>query len=78
MPNIVDQIIFSFISNKSLYIGEGLTISEHMIQVAMLAEKNKNFENAIRLCWFDEDAKNLNVIIKKIEDYKKLLLSKVI
>jgi predicted HD phosphohydrolase len=41
MLNIVNQIIFTFINNKSLYIGEGLTISEHMIQTAMLAEKNK-------------------------------------
>jgi [1-hydroxy-2-(trimethylamino)ethyl]phosphonate dioxygenase len=179
MPNIVDQIIFSFINNNSLYIGEGLTISEHMIQTAMLAEKNKcsddlvcssllhdyghfvledphqlvsnqidgnhetiganylkkyfskeiiepillhvdakkyltrnkkyfdnlseasktslklqggimsdidaekfetnkNYENAIKLRRFDEGAKNLNIKIKKIEDYKELLLSKVI
>ena len=41
MLNIVNQIIFTFTNNKSLYIGEELTISEHMIQTAMLAEKNK-------------------------------------
>jgi len=41
MVNIIDQIIFSFTNNKSLYLGEGLTISEHMIQTAMLAEKNR-------------------------------------
>jgi|TARA_B110000261_G_C12959245_1_gene307767 predicted HD phosphohydrolase len=41
MSNIIDQIIFSFTNNKSLYIGEGLTMSEHMIQAAMLAEKSK-------------------------------------
>jgi predicted HD phosphohydrolase len=41
MVNIIDQIIFAFTNNKSLYIGEELTISEHMIQAAMLAEKNK-------------------------------------
>ena len=41
MLNIVEEIIFNFSNNKSLYIGEGLTISEHMIQTAMLAEKNK-------------------------------------
>jgi len=41
MINIVNQIILSFTNNKSLYIGEGLTMSEHMIQTAMLAEKNK-------------------------------------
>ena len=38
--NIVDQIIFSYSNNKSLYIGEKITITEHMIQTAMLAEKN--------------------------------------
>ena len=38
---MIDEIVFAFTNNKSLYIGEGLTISEHMIQTAMLAEKNK-------------------------------------
>ena len=41
MTNIIDQIVFAFNNNKSLYIGEKLTISEHMIQTAMLAEKDK-------------------------------------
>jgi [1-hydroxy-2-(trimethylamino)ethyl]phosphonate dioxygenase len=41
MLNIIDQIVFNFSNNKSLYIGEDLTMSEHMIQTAMLAEKNK-------------------------------------
>ena len=179
MLNIIDQIIFAFTNNKSLYIGEGLTISEHMIQTAMLAEKNKcssnlicssllhdyghfviedpnqlvndkidgnheaiganylknffsneiiepillhvdakkylardekyfnnlskaskislklqggimnneevkkfeqkrNYKNAIKLRRFDEDAKKQNIKIKKIEDYKELLISKII
>ena len=47
MPNIVDQIIFYFTNNNSLYIGEGLTISEHMIQTAMLAEKYKCSDDLI-------------------------------
>ena len=38
--NIVDQIISSYLNNKSLYIGEKITITDHMIQTAMLAEKN--------------------------------------
>ena len=38
--SIVDQIIFSYSNNKSLYIGEKISITEHMIQTAMLAEKN--------------------------------------
>ena len=37
--NIIDQIISSYSNNKSLYIGEEVTITEHMIQTAMLAEK---------------------------------------
>jgi len=179
MINIVNQIILSFTNNKSLYIGEGLTMSEHMIQTAMLAEKNKcsndlicssllhdyghfviedpnklvndhingnhetiganylksffsneiiepillhvdakkylarnkkyfnslseaskislnlqdgvmndieakkfeqnkNFINAIKLRNFDEAAKKINIKIKKIEDYKELLISKII
>ena len=179
MTNIIDQIVFAFNNNKSLYIGEKLTISEHMIQTAMLAEKdkcssdlicssllhdyghfviknpnqlvasqidgnheiiganylktffsnkiiepillhvdakkylardkeyfkslseaskvslklqggimsdyeakqfeqNKNYKNAIKLRRFDEGAKKQNIKIKKIEDYKKLLISKII
>ena len=41
MLRIVKEIIFNFSNNKFLYIGEGLTMSEHMIQTAMLAEKSK-------------------------------------
>ena len=37
--NIIDQIISSYSNNKSLYIGEKVTMTEHMIQTAMLAEK---------------------------------------
>jgi predicted HD phosphohydrolase len=47
MLNIVEEIIFNFSNNKSLYIGEGLTMSEHMIQTAMLAEKNKCADDLI-------------------------------
>jgi predicted HD phosphohydrolase len=172
MLNIINQIIFAFTNNKSLYIGERLTISEHMIQTTMLAEKNKcssnlicssllhdyghfivedpnllvtnqidgnhetiganylktffsneiiepillhvdakkyfnslseaskvslklqggimsdneakqfeqnkNYKNAIKLCRFDEGAKKQNIMIKNIEDYKELLISKII
>ena len=41
-------------------------------------KKNKNYKNAIKLRTFDESAKNLNIKIKKIEDYKELLISKII
>ena len=45
--NIVDQIISSYSNNKSLYIGEKVTMTEHMIQAAMLAEKNNCSSNLI-------------------------------
>jgi len=45
--NIVDQIISNYLNNKSLYIGEKVTISEHMIQTAMLAEKTNCSSNLI-------------------------------
>ena len=37
--NIIDQIISNYLNNKSLYLGEKVTMTEHMIQTAMLAEK---------------------------------------
>ena len=45
--NIVDQIISNYLNNKSLYIGEKITISEHMIQTAMLAEKTNSTSNLV-------------------------------
>ena len=39
---IIDQIISNYSNNKSLYIGEKVTLSEHMIQTAMLAEKTSS------------------------------------
>ena len=44
---VIDKIIANFTSNKSLYIGEKVTMSEHMIQTAMLAEKAKCDDNLI-------------------------------
>ena len=48
--NIIDKIISNFINNKSLYIGERITISEHMIQAAMIAEKTKSTKGFICSC----------------------------
>ena len=48
--NIIDKIISNFINNKSLYIGEKVTISEHMIQTAMIAENAKSSDNLICSC----------------------------
>ena len=48
--HIIDKIISNFINNKSLYIGEKITISEHMIQSAMLAEKSKSNNDLVCSC----------------------------
>jgi len=48
--HIIDKIISNFINNKSLYIGEKITIPEHMIQSAMLAEKSKSNDELICSC----------------------------
>ena len=42
MSKILNQIIAPYLNNKSLYIGEKVTMSEHMIQTAMLAEKTNS------------------------------------
>jgi len=47
---IIDKIISNFTNNKSLYIGEQVTMSEHMIQTAMLAEKAKCDDDLICSC----------------------------
>ena len=39
MITIIEKIISNYKTNKSLYIGEKITIAEHMIQSSMLAEK---------------------------------------
>src|SRR6056300_274832 len=41
MQNIIEEIIFNFSNNKSLYIGENVTIAYHKLQTTMLAEKYK-------------------------------------
>ena len=48
--NIIYKIISNFINNKSLYIGEKVTISEHMIQSAMIAEKAKSSSSLVCAC----------------------------
>ena len=50
MKQIINKIIYSFKNNKNLYIGEQITISEHMIQTAMLAEKNNSPKYFICAC----------------------------
>ena len=48
--NIINQIISSYLNNKSLYIGEKITIAEHMIQTAMLAEKDNSPKSLVCSC----------------------------
>ena len=48
--DIIDKIISNFKNNNSLYIGENVTIAEHMIQSAMMAEKSKNKDNLVCAC----------------------------
>jgi len=48
--HIVDKIINKYQTNNSLYIGEKVTITEHMVQTAMLAEKNHSSESLICAC----------------------------
>ena len=47
---IVDKIINNYQTNNNLYIGEKVTISDHMIQTAMLAEKNHSSQSLICAC----------------------------
>jgi len=47
---IVDKIINNYQTKKNFYIGEKVTISEHMIQTAMLAEKNHSSKSLICAC----------------------------
>ena len=48
--HIVDEIINKYQNNNSLYIGEKVTMTEHMIQTAMLAEENHSSKSLICAC----------------------------
>ena len=45
--SIIDQITSNFLNNKSLYLGEKVTMSEHMIQTAMIAEEKNSSSDLI-------------------------------
>ena len=47
---VIEKIISNFTNNQSLYIGENVTMSQHMIQAAMLAEKAKCKKEVICSC----------------------------
>ena len=71
---IIDKIISNFINNKSLYIGEKVTIAEHMIQSAMIAEKAKSPNNLICSCLLHDYGhfilENPDELVKKKADGK--------
>ena len=71
---IIDKIISNFINNKSLYIGEKVTISEHMIQSAMIAEKAKSPNSLICSCLLHDYGhfilENPDELVKKKVDGK--------
>ena len=48
--HIVEKIINNYQTKKNFYIGEKVTISDHMIQTAMLAEKNHSSKSLICAC----------------------------
>ena len=48
--HIVDEIINKYQNNNSLYIGEEVTMTEHMIQTAMSAEENQSPASLICAC----------------------------
>ena len=66
---VVDKIISNFINNKSLYIGEKVTMSEHMIQTAMLAEKAKCSDDLICSCLLHDYG---HFILEKPDELVKL------
>ena len=47
---IIEKIIKKYQTNKDFYLGEKVTIAEHMIQTAMLAEKNNSPQSLICAC----------------------------
>ena len=47
---IIEKIIKKYQTSKDFYLGEKVTIAEHMIQTAMLAEKNNSPQSLICAC----------------------------
>ena len=67
--NIINEIIKNYKTNKDLYLGEKLTVAEHMIQTAMLAEKNKEKDQLICSCLLHDIGhliiQNSNLIVSR-------------
>ena len=71
---IVDEIINKYQNNNSLYIGEKVTMTEHMIQTAMLAEENHSAESLICACLLHDYGhfiiEDPNQLVSKLVDGK--------
>ena len=71
---VVDKIINNYQTNNSLYIGEKVTISNHMIQTAMLAEKNHSSKSLICACLLHDYGhfviENPDILVSKSLDGK--------
>jgi len=72
--NIVDEIINNYKTNNSLYIGEKITISNHMIQTAMLAEKDNSPKSLVCSCLLHDYGhfiiENPDLLVSKLLDGK--------
>ena len=66
---VIEKIISNFTNNKSLYIGERVTMSEHMIQAAMLAEKAKCNDDLVCSCLLHDYG---HFILEKPDELVKL------
>ena len=66
---VIEKIISNFTNNKSLYIGEKVTMSEHMIQTAMLAEKAKCNDELVCSCLLHDYG---HFILEKPDELVKL------
>ena len=66
---VIEKIISNFTNNKALYIGEKVTMSEHMIQTAMLAEKAKCNDDLVCSCLLHDYG---HFILEKPDELVKL------
>ena len=72
--HIVDEIINKYQNNNSLYIGEKVTMTEHMIQTAMLAEENQSPTSLVCACLLHDYGhliiEDPNQLVSKLVDGK--------
>ena len=72
--SIINQIISSYLNNKSLYIGEKITMTEHMIQTAMLAVTDNSPKSLVCSCLLHDYGhfiiENPDLLVSKLLDGK--------